>query len=612
LYVTGILLSTIVAAQIVQPLDNAFLFLKETEVTLSDDEWHILLRIDLSTYHDIISTVKSDLLLVERQKQAFTPISELKQIELLLHTLDSRLNEFHQVLPRLDARRGLINIGGKILKTLFGTVTDSDVHLLHDVVNNLQQRNADIVHSLANQLTYVKDLSTTSKINTEAIANLSTILRDQVIQSHDELQNMAKEILVFNVTLFGQSTLFMHIRQLEFGLLQLTQQIDKLFNLLQCAIQGKLSIELVNPSVFQNMLRNVSLHLPEGYELVAGTNINNIHLYYELVKVSVLANTHSIYLALNIPLQFAHRHFTLFGAITLPVRVTFDKFVQYSVDFAYFGLHHSQQSYILLSEASFNRCNKGSIVICPADVAIYDVHTLTCGSSLFFKTGSAYPLCQRKLLVQYTTPILQRYGTAWMYSFAKPHQITLRCTKTDTDVPRMLTLEGTGLLHNISGCHISSPELQALPELHGQSYANLEAPIFYLPDNITVLNDHERQQLKEIPLPNLQRLDDVYSRVTASKHNYELDSLLHTYQTSTLQEKRTHSIIFPIISLTSTAILAIFIYFFYTRFQNTYCITQKANATTSTSTNCVEPSKTRDENSEPSILFTSYTLQPTN
>ena len=45
----------------------------------------IWLRIDLSTYHDFISTVKSDLLLIEQRKQAFTPVSELKQIELLLY-----------------------------------------------------------------------------------------------------------------------------------------------------------------------------------------------------------------------------------------------------------------------------------------------------------------------------------------------------------------------------------------------------------------------------------------------------------------------------------------------------------------------------------------------
>ena len=105
-----------------------------------------------------------------------------KSRRLKVNTLDSRLDKFHQVLPRLDTHRGLINIGCKNLKTLFGTAIDSDVNLLHEVVNDLHQRNADIVHSLANQLTYVEDLSTTTKVNADAIANLSTILRDQVIR----------------------------------------------------------------------------------------------------------------------------------------------------------------------------------------------------------------------------------------------------------------------------------------------------------------------------------------------------------------------------------------------------------------------------------------------
>jgi len=126
---------------------------------------------------------------------------------------------------------------------------------------------------------------------------------------------------------------------------------------------------------------NVSLHLPEGYELLAGTNIVNIHLYYELIMVPVVANVYNIHLVLNIPLQTANRHFTLFRIFTLHVRVTFDKFVQCSVYFTYFGLQHSQQTYLLLSEASFSRCNEGNIVICPADVAVFCFHTLTCESS---------------------------------------------------------------------------------------------------------------------------------------------------------------------------------------------------------------------------------------
>jgi hypothetical protein len=134
------------------------------------------------------------------------------------------------------------------------------------------------------------------------------------------------------------------VRQLEFSLLQLTQETDKLFNSLQSAIQGKLSIELVNPIFFQDILRNVSLHLPEGYELVAGTSSENTHLCYELTEISVVANAHFSHLVLNIPLQTAYRHFTLFRIITFPVRVTSDKFVRYSVEFTYFGLQRSQQA----------------------------------------------------------------------------------------------------------------------------------------------------------------------------------------------------------------------------------------------------------------------------
>jgi len=67
-------------------------FYKETDIVLTSDEWCIALNIELSTYHDIIATVKSDLLLVEQQRKSFTPASELQQDERILYVLDSRLN----------------------------------------------------------------------------------------------------------------------------------------------------------------------------------------------------------------------------------------------------------------------------------------------------------------------------------------------------------------------------------------------------------------------------------------------------------------------------------------------------------------------------------------
>jgi len=87
--------------------------------------------------------------LVEQNEKEFISILEIRQIELLLKLLESKLHDFHQILPRVDRRRGLVNFGGNILKTLFGTATIADVQQLHEALNDLQLQNSDITHSLS-------------------------------------------------------------------------------------------------------------------------------------------------------------------------------------------------------------------------------------------------------------------------------------------------------------------------------------------------------------------------------------------------------------------------------------------------------------------------------
>ena len=86
--------------------------------------------------------------------------------------------------------------------------------------------------------------------------------------------------------------MYMAIRQLEFSLLQLLQQLDNLLAAIKCIILGNLPIKLIDPMTLQNILRNVTLSLPNGYELIGGTKTENIHLYYQIAKVSMIANAH--------------------------------------------------------------------------------------------------------------------------------------------------------------------------------------------------------------------------------------------------------------------------------------------------------------------------------
>jgi len=75
--------------------------------------------------------------LLSNNREEFTSTSELKQIELFVQILEDKLHDFYPILPRPDPRRGLLNLGGNILKTIFGTATVSDIHELHGVLDDL-------------------------------------------------------------------------------------------------------------------------------------------------------------------------------------------------------------------------------------------------------------------------------------------------------------------------------------------------------------------------------------------------------------------------------------------------------------------------------------------
>lgn len=124
--------------------------MKQKEITLTNDAWRIAIVVDMCAYEGAVATVKADILTLEGHRKELSSNSELKQITTLLNTLEVRLYNFRLNLPNLDPRRGLINFGGTILKSLFGTATVADVHLLLEMLDGLKSTTFDVVHSLVN------------------------------------------------------------------------------------------------------------------------------------------------------------------------------------------------------------------------------------------------------------------------------------------------------------------------------------------------------------------------------------------------------------------------------------------------------------------------------
>jgi hypothetical protein len=98
----------------------------------------------------------------------------------------------------------------------------------------------------------------------------------------------------------------------------------------QNTLLGKLPVAILKPSVLYNVLRNISLLLPENFELVAGIKIENVHMYYELIKASIIGKAHRLNLILEIPLKTAGQIFTMYRMIALPTKIFNDTFAVYT------------------------------------------------------------------------------------------------------------------------------------------------------------------------------------------------------------------------------------------------------------------------------------------
>jgi hypothetical protein len=228
------------------------------------------------------------LLEIREHKQEFTSISELSFIETLLATLEPNLQAFKQILPKLDSRRGLLDICGSILKSLFGTAVISYVTSLRDAFDELQLGQKDVIHSMTNQFTYIERLDFIINVKVDAISNLSRIINSNIIFSHQKFQQTTRDIFWLNLTVHGKRTSFATIRQLQFPILRLTQQFNELTSAAQHVIAGKLTMSSINHFTLHNILKNISLYLMECYELITETKLRNIDLYYGVIQTGII------------------------------------------------------------------------------------------------------------------------------------------------------------------------------------------------------------------------------------------------------------------------------------------------------------------------------------
>ena len=52
--------NAVAAEPFIQPLNHSVLFLKDRDIFVSSDAWHVALNLNISNYEDVLSSIKSD------------------------------------------------------------------------------------------------------------------------------------------------------------------------------------------------------------------------------------------------------------------------------------------------------------------------------------------------------------------------------------------------------------------------------------------------------------------------------------------------------------------------------------------------------------------------
>jgi hypothetical protein len=314
--------------------------------------------------------------------------------------------------------------------------------------------------------------------------------------------------------------------------------------------------------MLREMLKNVTLILPDGYDLIAGLRLNNVYLYYVVIEATMLADIHSFKLVLNVPLRSMNRQYNLYRMVALPTHISNNTFVQFEIEKDYFGVDLLQRNYLTLTEMDIVKCTGKDIMICPANHAVYSTEIDSCALSLF-QFSRTREMCRRRVTSRLPQTRLERYGSTMLYYLAKPQMVHLQCQLNQTREASSMLLEGSGFLLNAGCCSLILEGLQLFPSLQGEIQYTPQSPELFIPAIQRIVTSREEAVLRQISSLDGTKLEQLVTSISSHYMDADVNTLLHLHNSSQQVESKSNGITLGLI--VASIVLILFILYYLTQ-----------------------------------------------
>lgn len=451
-------------------LNKGVIFVNQGNFLLTTSHWTLVVDIPFDEFDSQLSQLKEHLqnlrqLIKAAQRKDventallgslwnYTAI-EAKNLDRMLKEQDVEYRDLKSLVTLdIDSRkkRALIDLGGDLLKFLFGTATSKEVEDLNARIARIKTNQEKIVHILEAQTTVLNETLIAVKENRQRIKML--------IQGQEHL---IKTVHTYNYSFFFGTVL----RNMEVAIAEFRSQITSLRAAIEVLEQGRLSSYFVPRRTLYNALVDINNHLPIDITLIEPLRRDNLFKYYQLISVTAIALPNTLRLFVDIPLMNPERFFDLFEVIGFPVYYSeISMFVYYRTEYNFIALSKNRQAYMLLNTYEVLKCRTRTISICSPETAIWQSPYQSCEYALFLGLdATVVQLCDKRLVPTHP-PVFRRLdqvGT-WIYSTAKP--LSLECSQLSTSAmqPQIVKLMGTDILNLPNSCtgHLPGIKLTA-------------------------------------------------------------------------------------------------------------------------------------------------------
>ncbi|XP_073954573.1 uncharacterized protein isoform X1 [Choristoneura fumiferana] len=560
---------TVCLGSFVTPIirSSGLFFDQMPDVKFTNDKWNVVTYIDISHIQPHLDNVEFLFAKIstfcKSHSSSKVQIDCLNSLSALQNQHANNIKKFSSIsyLVQSPARvkRGLIDAGGSILKTFFGTLDSDDAIKFTDAIHQVQSDEKKLAHVMKDNIHIVKSTilslnNTISKVN-ENEARLNQNL-DVVEKAFEQLRNSNDKLDI-------KTHLNSLLNSMESIIMSLSFDIDDINNAILFSKLNILHPTVLSPYQLYNELEQNANNLPKHYELPTSLSLQNIHDIVDVSSLICYYHYNKIVIVIKIPLVIPQTY-SLYHLISLPVPYDISKpdtFALIAPNKPYLAVTADRMFYSLFDSVKECKVITNKCYVCELNNIYSTIATPTCETILLNDVVSKLPsLCVVKILHGSIDMFYKLRKNRWIFVQSEPGKCHITCENDPNNYDEILF--GTGLLNLQKRCNAFFKTLQFSASdtivTNITTNAQIMSSFNIIFDDCCEKNKINKT-LPQLPFVRLNNINNLDSLVHASTHLDQLQQELNKLEnTSHLEKYSVHYL-----SLTSLTSALVILYMFY-------------------------------------------------